>query len=83
MLIRKFWALGLLLVMVVSLCLLGNTQEAKQEEQKMMEAYMKLAAVTKNHAFFKNFVGEWDIQPHPGCSLAQSRLQPKIHPKPN
>lgn len=60
--IRNFWAFRLILVTVVSLCLLGNAQEAKQEEQEMMEAYMKLMAVTENHAFLKNFAGEWDIQ---------------------
>lgn len=60
--IRSFWAFGLLLVMVVSLCLIGSTQEAKQKQQEMMEAYMKFMEVTENHAFFKNFVGEWDIQ---------------------
>ncbi len=59
---RNFLAFGLFLVMVVSLCLTGRTQEAKQEEQEMMEAYMKLMAVTENHAYLKNFVGEWDIQ---------------------
>jgi hypothetical protein len=60
--IRNLFTFGLFLVMVVSLCSSGSSQEAKQEQQEMMEAYMKLMAVTENHAFFKNFVGEWDIQ---------------------
>ncbi len=54
MTVRNFWALGLLLVLVVSFCSLANTQEAEQEQQQqeMMEAYMKLMAVNENHALF-------------------------------
>lgn len=59
---KNFWALGLVIAAVISLCFSGSTQEATQEEQEMMEAYLKLMEVTENHAYLKNFVGEWDIQ---------------------
>ncbi|NIM58166.1 MAG: DUF1579 domain-containing protein [Candidatus Aminicenantes bacterium] len=59
---RYFCAFGLLFVLVISLCFPESTQEAKKEQQEMMEAYMKFMVVTENHAFFKNFVGEWDVQ---------------------
>jgi hypothetical protein len=75
--VRNLWSFGLLLVLVVSLCLSGSAQEAKQQEQEMMEAYMKLMAVNENHAFFKNFVGEWDIETaawmQPGAELVKAK----------
>lgn len=37
----------------------GIAQEAQQMDPEMMEAYMKLNAPNENHAFLKNFVGEW------------------------
>ena len=36
-------------------------QEGTPDQQKAMEAYMKLTAPNENHAFLKNFVGEWNV----------------------
>jgi hypothetical protein len=36
-------------------------QEKSTDQQKAMEAYTKLAAPNENHAFLKNFAGEWDV----------------------
>ena len=37
-------------------------QDTTSNQQKAMEAYMKLMGPNENHAFLKNFVGEWNIQ---------------------
>jgi hypothetical protein len=39
----------------------GAAQEAQTDQQKAMEAYMKLGAANENHAFLKNFEGVWDV----------------------
>jgi hypothetical protein len=39
----------------------GAVQQSPQDQQKMMEAYMKMAAPNENHAYFKKFVGQWDV----------------------
>jgi hypothetical protein len=36
-------------------------QEATPEQQKAMEMYMKLMAPNENHAFLKNFAGDWNV----------------------
>jgi len=36
-------------------------QETGTDQQKAMEAYMKLMATNENHAFLKNFAGQWDV----------------------
>ena len=36
-------------------------QEAQQDQQAMMEAYMKMMAPNENHEYLKNFVGAWDV----------------------
>lgn len=33
--------------------------QTAQDQQKAMEMYLKLGAVNENHAYFKQFVGEW------------------------
>ena len=39
----------------------GIAQEAQQMDPEMMEVYMKMMAPNENHAFLKNFVGEWEV----------------------
>ena len=58
---KRFWILGLCLVMTVFILRAGSAQEAKKTDQEAMEAYMKMMAVTENHEFLKNFVGEWEV----------------------
>ena len=45
----------------VSFSAAALAQEKKQNQQKMMEQYMKMMSPNENHAYFKNFVGEWDV----------------------
>gem|GEM_PF-357321 len=54
---RAAWALLTILLALVS----GPWLQAQsaQDQQKAMEMYMKLGAVGENHAYFKQFVGEW------------------------
>lgn len=49
-------------VLLVSNVIDANAIQTEQDQQKMMEAYMKMMTVTENHAFLKNFVGEWDVK---------------------
>lgn len=58
---KKISALGILLVMIAALWRSGSAQQTEQDQQKMMEAYMKIMAVNENHAYLKNFLGEWDV----------------------
>jgi len=39
-----------------------KAQTSAQDQQKAMEAYMKAAAVTENHAFLKRMAGSWLAQ---------------------
>lgn len=48
-------------------------QQTQQDQQKMMEAFMKHMAVTENHAFLKNFAGEWEM-------TAKAWMQPGAEP---
>lgn len=61
---RKNWifALGNSLVIIATICLSGFAGQTEQDQQKMMEVYMKMMAVNENHAYLKNFVGEWDVR---------------------
>lgn len=34
---------------------------AQQDQQKAMEAYMKMMATNENHAYLESFVGEWNV----------------------
>ena len=58
---KLFFILGLCLVLTSLSFDAGVTQEAQQVDPKVMEAYMKIMAVNENHAFLKNFVGEWTV----------------------
>lgn len=54
----------LVAAMVLGLAALAplRAQTSPQDQQKAMEAYMKAAAVTENHAFLKKMVGSWVAQ---------------------
>jgi len=52
------------LVFVVVACIPRTpafAQEAKTDQQKAMDAYMKAMAPNENHAFLKSFAGQWDV----------------------
>lgn len=53
---------GMFVLVFVSLVFQANAEQAEQDQQKMMEAYKKMMALNENHAFLKNFVGEWDVK---------------------
>jgi hypothetical protein len=65
--------LGLCFVLAGFIGSSGIAQEAQQMDQEMMEAYMKLNAPNENHAFLKNFVGEWEV-------TAKGWMQPGAEP---
>lgn len=49
-------------VFFVILAMTIYAQEPSQEDQqKMMEAYLKMSALNENHAYLKNFTGEWAV----------------------
>ena len=54
-----------ILVLALSLSLVGGltvaAQQSEQDQQKAMEAYLKMMAINENHAYLKNFVGEWNV----------------------
>jgi len=56
--------IGLVMLAVLTLAFtnISYADQAEQDQQKMMEAYMKMMAVTENHLYLKDFVGEWDVQ---------------------
>ena len=73
------------LAMMISMCVdMGLAQESGQDQQKMMEAYMKTGALNENHAFFKSFAGKWDVttkawmQPGAEPSLSQSTARAEL-----
>jgi hypothetical protein len=39
----------------------AGAQQPQQDQQKAMEAYMKMMATNENHAYLKSFVGEWSV----------------------
>jgi hypothetical protein len=54
--------IGMVGVLFVILALTIYAQEPSQEDQqKMMEAYMKMSSLNENHEHLKNFVGEWEV----------------------
>lgn len=81
---KNFLVFGTFMLMIVCLCLPSPSQEAKKDQQKMMEEYMKLMVPHENHAYFKNFVGNWDVkstawmepgaQPSVGQNSSQAEL---------
>lgn len=55
----------------------ASVQQSQQDQEKMMQAFMKHMAVTENHAYFKNFVGAWEVTTtawmQPGAEPAVSK----------
>lgn len=58
---KAFLAVGATVLALSLSPFLVGAQEAPQDQQAMMEAYMKLMAPNENHEYLKNFVGEWDV----------------------
>ena len=54
--------LFLCFIMAVFLVGQGIAQETEQMNPEMMEAYMKMMAVTENHSYLENFVGGWEVK---------------------
>ena len=50
-----------LVVCFFGFSLVSGSNQAEQD-QEMMEAYMKMMAMNENHAFLKNFVGSWKAE---------------------
>lgn len=79
---KTLWAIGMMFVMTVSFSLLGYTQEEKMDQDKMMQAYMKMMAPNKNHEIFKDHVGEWIVMTkawmQPGADPVESKNSAKI-----
>lgn len=57
----KATAFALTLVLGLASILAAGPQQSQQDRQKAMEAYMKMMATTENHAYLKNFAGEWNM----------------------
>lgn len=36
--------------------------DTQEDQQKMMQEYMKMMAPNENHAYFKDLVGKWDVK---------------------
>lgn len=55
-----------LLVICLLITMLSSTvsaQSSQQEQQQQaMEQYLQLGAVNENHAYFDNFVGQWQVK---------------------
>jgi hypothetical protein len=58
---KNLLVVGAFLLIISVSWMFGIAQEPQQDQQAMMEAYMKLMAPNEHHAYFKNFVGEWDV----------------------
>jgi hypothetical protein len=59
--VKKNSILAILLALGLSSSgLAAGPQQSQQDQQKAMEAYMKMMATNENHAYLKNFVGEWN-----------------------
>lgn len=65
--------LGLCFALAGFIVSTGIAQEGQQMDPEMMAAYMKLNAPNENHAFLKNFVGEWEV-------TAKGWMQPGAEP---
>lgn len=70
---KRYLVLGLSFILTLAIMSAGVAQEAQQMDPEMMEAYMKLNAPNENHAFLKNFVGEWEV-------TAKGWMQPGAEP---
>lgn len=49
--------------------------QTEQDQEKAMQAYMKLMATNENHEFLKNFAGKWDVTTK---SWAQPGAEPAV-----
>ena len=49
-------------LLLVVLPLLAQEQTLSAEQQKAMDVYVKMGAVTENHEFLKKYAGNWDCQ---------------------
>jgi len=57
---RKYASVfGLASILFVTLT--GGAQQSQQDQQKAMEAYMKMMATNENHDYLKRFAGEWNV----------------------
>ena len=62
MLSRKLWTLALFFILGLSPSgFASGPQQSQEDQQKAMEAYMKMMATNENHAHLKTFVGEWTV----------------------
>lgn len=49
------------LVSILFIALTASAQQSPQDQQKAMDAYMKMMATNENHAYLKSFAGEWNV----------------------
>ena len=62
MLSRKLWTLALVFILGISpSSFAAGPQQSQQDQQKAMEAYMKMMATNENHAHLGMFAGEWNL----------------------
>lgn len=59
--IVKTFILGLFVVLLSSPVISAKSSQPEQDEQKTMDASMKMMGINENHAFLQNFEGEWDV----------------------
>jgi hypothetical protein len=52
----------LMSVLLIALPALAQEKKTDAEQQKAMEIFIKMGAVTENHEFLKKYVGGWDCQ---------------------
>ncbi len=58
---KLFLAISIVMALAFSAAFASTLQQSQEDQQKVMEAYMKLAATNENHAYLAKFAGEWDI----------------------
>jgi hypothetical protein len=62
MLSRRLLAAVAIAAMSATAALSAAAQEMPADQQKAMEAYAKVMSPNENHAFLKNFAGEWNTE---------------------
>lgn len=58
---KKFAAISIVLALAVTAAFASAPQQSQQDQQQVMEAYMRMAATNENHAYLAKFAGEWNI----------------------
>ena len=58
---KKFAAISTAMVLAVSAAFASAPQQSQQDQQQVMEAYMRMAATNENHAHLAKFAGEWEV----------------------